>query len=405
MSCEKLYLTAPEMLECTACVVSCTPNKNGGYDLETDRTPFFPEGGGQLSDIGTVYDPAQGFVPVTHCFEANGTVLHRTEKPFAVGEIVTLAVAAAKRLKYTQQHTGEHLLSHAYDVLFGAENVGFHMAEDVVTIDLDRDLTDEEIEAGEKYANELVWKNAPVRIFNVGASELPNLPLRKKNEKLRGKVRIVEVEDGDHTEMCTCCGTHFVSTAPVGIIKVLEHARYKSGCRITFACGALALEHFAKENTELRRTAAALSVKPDGVFDALARKEEQVQSLNQKLREKNAQLAKLYGEKLRAEAKEYFAAAYLPVDFDACKTIAETLCADENFSAVLFCDENDRLRYICARGKNGVLDCRAAAQKINVLLGAKGGGSPMTSQGSCPKTAEAEQKLREILAAPLQSLN
>lgn len=290
MSCEKLYLTAPEMLECTARVVSCTPNKNDGYDLETDRTPFFPEGGGQLSDIGTVYDPMQGFVPVTYCFEANGTVLHRTGKPFAVGEIVTLKVDAAKRLKYTQQHTGEHLLSHAYDVLFGAENVGFHMAGDVVTIDLDHDLSDEEIEAGEKYANELVWKNAPVRIFNVDASELPNLLLRKKNEKLHGEVRIVEVEDGDHTEMCTCCGTHFMSTAPVGLIKVLEHARYKSGCRITFACGVLALEHFTKENAELRRTAAALSVKPDGVFDALARKEEQVQGLNQKLREKTRSL-------------------------------------------------------------------------------------------------------------------
>lgn len=405
MSCEKLYLTAPEMLECTARVVSCTPSKNGGYDLETDRTPFFPEGGGQLSDIGTVYDPTQGLVPVTHCFEANGTVLHRTEKPFAVGEIVTLKVDAAKRLKYTQQHTGEHLLSHAYDVLFGAENVGFHMAKDVVTIDLDHDLSDEEIEAGEKYANELVWKNAPVRIFSVDASELPNLPLRKKNEKLHGEVRIVEVEDGGHTEMCTCCGTHFMSTAPVGLIKVLEHVRYKSGCRITFACGVLALEHFTKENTELRRTAAALSVKPDGVFDALARKEEQVQGLNQKLREKNAQLAKLYGEKLHAEAQENFIAAYLPVDFDACKTIAETLCADDNFSAVLFCNESDRLRYICARGKNGALDCRAAAQKINALLGAKGGGSPMTSQGSCPKTTEAEQKLCEILSEPVQNLN
>lgn len=116
----------------------------------------------------------------------------------------------------------------------------------------------------------------------------------------------MEVEDGDHTEMCTCCGTHFMSTAPVGLIKVLEHVRYKSGCRITFACGVLALEHFTKENAELRRTAAALSVKPDGVFDALARKEEQVQGLNQKLREKNAQLAKLYSEKLHAEAQENF---------------------------------------------------------------------------------------------------
>ena len=130
-----------------------------------------------------------------------------------------------------------------------------------------------------------------------------------------------------------------------------------------------------------------------------------MQGLNQKLREKNAQLAKLYSEKLHAEAQENFIAAYLPVDFDACKTIAETFCADDNFSAVLFCNESDRLRYICARGKNGALDCRAAAQKINALLGAKGGGSPVTSQGSCPKTAETEQKLREILSEPLQNLN
>ena len=127
--------------------------------------------------------------------------------------------------------------------------------------------------------------------------------------------------------------------------------------------------------------------------------------LNQKLREKNAQLAKLYSEKLHAEAQENFIAAYLSVDFDACKTIAETLCADDNFSAVLFCNESDRLRYICARGKNGALDCRTVAQKINALLGAKGGGSPVTSQGSCPKTAETEQKLREILSEPVQKLN
>ena len=102
------------------------------------------------------------------------------------------------------------------------------------------------------------------------------------------------------------------------------------------------------------------NVKPDGVFDALARKEEQVQGLNQKLREKNAQLAKLYSEKLHAEAQENFIAAYLPVDFDACKTIAETLCADDNFSAMLFCNESDRLRYICARRKSTLCSAQKA---------------------------------------------
>ena len=93
------------------------------------------------------------------------------------------------------------------------------MAGDVVTIDLDHDLSDEEIEAGDTQMNSF-GKTRPCVFLIVGASELPNLPLRKKNEKLHGEVRIVEVEDGDHTEMCTCCGTHFMSTAPVGLIKV-----------------------------------------------------------------------------------------------------------------------------------------------------------------------------------------
>ena len=96
-----------------------------------------------------------------------------------------------------------------------------------------------------------------MRIFTVAAAALPGLPLRKKNEALTGDVRIVEIEGG---EMCTCCGTHFTHTAPVGLIKVLEHARYKQGCRLTFVCGALALRHFEAENSMLRRTAARLSL-------------------------------------------------------------------------------------------------------------------------------------------------
>ena len=277
MSCEKLYLRDAASLVCDAVVVSCTAREDGTFDVETDRTPFFPEGGGQRSDVGTI-----GQSRVLHCFEVNGTVWHRTDKSFTVGESVRLAVDARTRRLYTQQHTGEHLLSFAYAHLFGAENVGFHMAETLVTIDLDRELTDEQIAQGEAFANEMVWADRPIRIFTVEADALSDLPLRKKNEKLRGEVRIVEIEGG---EMCTCCGTHFTHTAPVGLIKVLEHTRYKQGCRIAFVCGALALRWFTEENRELRRTAAKLSVKTDGVYDALLRREEQTAQLLHLLRE------------------------------------------------------------------------------------------------------------------------
>ena len=398
MGCEKLYLQDSALFMCDAVVLSCAPRADGTFDVETDRTPFFPEGGGQLSDVGTM----EG-AHVLHCFEANGTVLHRTDAPVEPGKTVRLEIDRQARLIHTQQHTGEHLLSFAYAHLFGAENVGFHMAETFVTIDLDRMLTDEQIAQGEAFANEMVWADRAVRIFTVDASELSELPLRKKNEKLRGDVRIVEIEGG---EMCTCCGTHFSHTAPVGLIKVLEHTRYKQGCRVTFVCGTLALHWFVEENRELRRTAAKLSVKVDGVYDALLRREEQTAQLHNVLREKNAQLADLYSAKLLTESilcKGYqLVIKMIPVDFETCKHIAEQACKANNLLAVLFCTEGDRCRYLCMASEDCPVSCRDAAQNINRALGAKGGGNPKMTQGSFENACDLEEKiagLTEMLSA------
>lgn len=382
MSCIKLYLEDVNCLTASARVLLCVPNRNGGFDIETNRTPLFPEGGGQRSDTGTMNGAR-----ILHCREENGTVLHSTDAPFAEGETVTITVDAAVRRLHTQQHTGEHILSFAYAHLFGAENIGFHMSEDVVTIDLDRMISEEEIRRGEAFANEMVWADREIRIFTVDAGEMGELPLRKKNEKLTGAVRIVEIGGG---EMCTCCGTHFARTAQVGMIKVLEHIRYKQGCRITFVCGELALRWFEMENRELRRTASKLSVKPEGVYDALQRKEEQINTLHGTLREKSTQLAALYAEKLKEECRREegfrIAAAVLPVDFDTVKRIAEQLCVDAEMLAVLFCEEGGRLRYFCMAGDTCPKSCRDVAVQLNKALNAKGGGNPKTAQGSLEKT-------------------
>ena len=115
MGCKKLYLEHMDVLACTAAVTACTPRRDGGFDVETDRTPLFPEGGGQRSDVGTM-DGAR----ILHCREENGTVLHTVEKPFAPGSTVQIETDGAVRRLHTQQHTGEHLLSFAYRKLFGA---------------------------------------------------------------------------------------------------------------------------------------------------------------------------------------------------------------------------------------------------------------------------------------------
>ena len=385
MGCKKLYLEDQKALCAQAVVVACAQNKDGTFDVETDRTPLFPEGGGQRSDVGTMNG-----AKILHCREENGTVNHKTDAPFAVGETVEIAVDAKIRCLHTQQHTGEHMLSFAYQQLFGAVNIGFHMSEEFVTIDLDRMLTPEQIAEGEALANEMIWEDRKVSIRMVTADEMRGLPLRKMNDKLEGEdIRIVAIDGG---EMCTCCGTHFESTAPVGIIKVLEYIKYKQGCRITFACGALAFKWFDMENRELRRTAVHLSVKPDGVFDVVMRKEEQIAAMHGVLREKNAQLAAFYTKALADTARVLgtcrVAAGVLPVDAETVKIVADALCVDENTLAMLFFTEGGRNKYICMAGASCSVNCRDLAQQINKAFGAKGGGNPKTAQGSFEKTPD-----------------
>lgn len=390
MGCKKIYLENMDCMQIKASVIRCVGRDDGTYDVETDSTPLFPEGGGQRSDIGTMND-----AKILHCREENGTVIHQVEKSFTVGDMVEICVDEKLRRQHTQQHTGEHMLSFAYQQLFGAVNIGFHMSEDVVTIDLDRMLTPEQIAEGELYANEMVWQNREVKIYNVNAEEMLEMPLRKKNEKLTGgDIRIVEIEGG---EMCTCCGTHFKTTAPVGMIKVLEYIKYKQGCRVTFACGELALQWFAMENNELRKTAAKLSVKPDGVQEALQRKEEQISAVYMVLREKNKQLAALYTEKL-FETPVYtdngtVFGGYIPVDTDVAKLVAEQLCeAEPTAMAAIFCNDGGRYRYFCMAGDRSEKSCRDAAKLINTVLSAKGGGNPKTAQGSFESLLENGMK-------------
>lgn len=379
MSCRKLYLENSDALCARALVVSCSQRKDGAYDIVTDSTPLFPEGGGQLSDTGEMNGHR-----ILHCREENGEVVHRVEAPFAVGDEVEIKVDGRTRRIHTQQHTGEHILSFAYAKLFGAENVGFHMNDEVVTIDLDRMLTDEEISLGEKYANDMVWNDNEVKIYTVTADEAAVLPLRKRNEKLSGDdIRIVEIGGG---EMCTCCGTHFSSTAQVGMIKVIDHVRYKQGCRISFACGELAFKWFDSENRELKKAAAHLSVKTDGVYDDVCRKDEQIGQLNAELKLAEDVIAAANADNLlngAVQANDIKCVfGFVNTGFQAMKRTAEIICDDAKSMTVLFCKDNDRYRYICMSGSDCDINCKNVAMKINESMNAKGGGNPKTAQGS-----------------------
>ena len=155
----RLYDQQPELLTFEATVLSCE-RKGEGYAVVLDRTAFFPEGGGQGADHGTL-----GGARVLDAHESGGEVLHLTDAPLAAGAQVEGRVDAQRRRSMSQQHSGEHIFSGLVHRLFGYDNVGFHIGSEAVTMDFSGPMTEEDVRRVELLANEAVWADLPVEAF------------------------------------------------------------------------------------------------------------------------------------------------------------------------------------------------------------------------------------------------
>ena len=388
----KLFENNSLLKECTATVTACT-EKEGLYLVELDQTVFFPEGGGQLSDKGKIAD-----VIVSHVSEKDGHIYHECDKPLEVGAEVKAVLDWRVRLDRMQQHLGEHLLSYACWKLFKANNIGFHMNEDDVFIDLDKELTEEELLKAELYTNEIIWENRPVHISYMDSTEAVKLKdkMRKFNSKLTGTLRIVSVEDAD---ICTCCGTHPPFTGMLGSVKVIRHEKHKGGCRVEFVCGSRALADAYKKNSTLLAVAQGLSVKPEQVPDALAKLKAdllaQLDDVKSKLlKVEEAQLQELYenaptnaaGTKILAVPLDGHDAKDIKVFLPKVTALKKTIC-------LLVAAKPERISYAAALGAATEGDCRVLIKLLNEAFGGRGGGKSDCAQGGADYCVDWQEKL------------
>ena len=388
----KLFENNSLLKQCVAKVTACTP-KDGKYLVELDQTVFFPEGGGQLSDRGKLADAV-----VSHVSEKDGHIYHECDKPLEVGAEAEAVLDWPVRLDRMQQHLGEHLLSYACWKLFKANNIGFHMNEDDVFIDLDKELTEEELLKAELYTNEIIWENRPVHISYMDSTEAVKLKdkMRKFNSKLTGTLRIVSVEDAD---ICTCCGTHPPFTGMLGSVKVIRHEKHKGGCRVEFVCGGRALADADKKNSTLLTVAQGLSVKPEQVPDALAKLKadllaqlDDVKSKLLKLEE--AQLQELYenaptnaaGTKILAVPLDGHDAKDIKVFLPKATALEHTIC-------LLVAAKPERISYAAALGAATEGDCRVLIKLLNEAFGGRGGGKNDCAQGGADYCVDWQEKL------------
>lgn len=358
------------MEEFQATVVSCEKKSEDKWLVALDQTTFFPEGGGQSGDCGWLND-----LEVVNAREKAGVIYHEVMGTFEVGMQVSGKVNAAARFDKMQQHTGEHILSGIVCAAYGYHNVGFHLGDELTTLDFDGELSAEQIQALEVQANEIVFANLPVEVKFPGKEELKSLDYRSKIE-IEGQVRIIEIPGVDR---CACCAPHVKSTAEVGMIKILSCDRHRGGCRLTIVCGMRALKDYGKKQESVGKISASLSAKPDKVADAVAHLQEQ----QQKLREQLNKVQTLYlQEKLEKISAEDSVVCIFEEFIDS--------IAMRNFVN----DAMEKCEGICgafmgndAQGYHYILgsktkDVREISKKLNEHFHGKGGGKPQMVQGS-----------------------
>ncbi len=304
-------------------------------------------------------------------------MLHVIEGSLAPGSTVSGRIDWTRRFDHMQQHTGQHVLSAAFDRLVDARTESFHLGADYATIDLNRDLSPQQIASAEEEASRIVWEDRPVRISYVDAAEAAKLPMRKPPAR-EGRLRLIEVEDYD---LSVCGGTHVGRTGAIGIIAVTSWERFKGGTRVGFVCGNRALQ----AHRTLRDIAAAagrlLSILPEELPAAIERLQAEAKDSRRTIKDLQAKLAGFEADGLAASAHNGRVVAALDGwDQNALKIIATAIAARPGHAAALIAPASSGA-IVIARHSSVAVDAGAVLKQAVQRFGGKGGGRPELAQG------------------------
>ena len=390
----ELFYTNPYLREFDATVVACTEGKKG-FEVVLDNTAFYPEGGGQPADLGTL-----GEAKVSDVRRQNGVIVHFTDKALEVGATVHGVLDWERRYDNMQNHTGEHVLSGVINHAFGYENVGFHMHDDAITIDMDGPMTDDDVKAMEKAANDMIKADIAVDISFPSAEERAAMGFRSKKE-LTGKVRIVNIPTAD---CCACCGTHVKSTQEVGIIKVLSASKHRGGTRIEFVCGDRALRDFTKKHDEVIKASRLLSVKPDEVAAAVEKTLQTLVARDERIAQMNQRYFEMKTTMLPADQTilTLFEEGLTPFELKLFATqVAESKKAQVTalLAPAAAADGALVYNYVIAWDDARL---REASKTLNQRLNGRGGGKDMVQGSFKAARAEIETAIAEVLGAFIQ---
>lgn len=365
---EKLFYQDSHRSTFTAIVQEVRPSGNG-YEIILDRTAFFPEGGGQSSDTGSL-----GGVSVSDVQEIDGKIIHYTDGPLVEGTEVEGCIDWTERFSKMQQHTGEHIVSGLIHKIYGYHNVGFHLGTDSVTLDFNGVVPKEKLHEIEQLANEAVAKNLPVQVLYPTDEELSKISYRSKIE-IEGQVRIVVIDGYD---VCACCAPHVKQTGEIGLIKLVGMQNYKGGVRISMLCGFRALEDYYQKEKNNREIAVMLSAKE---YETAV----EVERLQEELAMKKAKIAELERKFLEQKVETLDVSDEIVCLFEETDPVMTRelvnllLKKGAKMAAVFSGNEREGYRYVLGSRS---LDVRKNGKLLNEAFHGRGGGKPEMVQGT-----------------------
>ncbi len=376
MSSERLYYTDAYLIEFDA-VVRDVQKQEERWHVTLDRTAFYPTSGGQPFDTGTL-DAA----PVLDVFEqADGTIGHLVDREIEKNSRVRGLIDWTRRFDHMQQHTGQHLLSAAFEREVGAKTVSFHLGTSSSTIDLDRELTTDQMSLVEDIVNKVLWEDHEVCVKFVTPNEAAKLPLRKDPVR-SGDLRIVEIKDYD---LSACGGTHVRRTGAIGVIAVSGSERFKGGLRVEFLCGHRALRAYRALNSSIAGGVRLLSVLPDELPSAIEKlqaagrnQQKSQEALHERLAVHEAAALCASGERIGSAT--VVAAAVSGWDANGLKKLASAMVSRPGMIAVLMTSESPSL-IVVSRSQDLALDTGSVLKPLLDRFGGKGGGKGAMAQG------------------------
>lgn len=397
----RLYFEDAYCREFEAAVVEKRTHQ-GWPAVVLDKTCFYPESGGQPWDLGTL-----GGTEVLSVIDFDGVILHVLKGDVPPGPVKG-RIDWSRRFDHMQQHTGQHILSQAFFEVLKGETLGFHLGEDVSSLEIGlRTLSDEDADRVEDRANAVVWEDLDIKTYFVPEERIDEVPLRRPPKK-QGLLRVVEVAGFDYS---ACGGTHCRRSGEVGLIKILGIERIRGRIRFEFLCGGRALADYRLKDRGIRKIAGGFSCLPRDAAAQVEKLSADGKALRKRIRGLQERVASFEAQEIIRQASGRLIAAVLPDKSpEEARLLALNITRAGEFAVLYGIAGEGQGHLIFARSEGLTADLRGLVPIVGAVTSVKGGGGPSLVELVTPEKDKlgtaieaARAWLEERLASPDKS--